>query len=78
MRAAKVKVDFVEPFEGTNTSEFQFKPEGDQTAVTWIMSGEHNFIGKAFCLVMNGEKMMGDDIEKGLAQMKSAAKTASN
>ena len=44
----KVKVDFVEPFEGTNTSEFQFKPEGDQTAVTWIMSGEHNFIGKAF------------------------------
>lgn len=74
----KVKVDFVEPFEGTNTSEFQFKPEGDQTAVTWIMSGEHNFIGKAFCLVMNGEKMMGDDIEKGLAQMKSAAKTASN
>ena len=42
------------------------------------MSGEHNFIGKAFCLVMNGEKMMGDDIEKGLAQMKSAAKTASN
>lgn len=74
----KVKVDFVEPFEGTNTSEFQFKPEGDQTAVTWIMSGEHNFIGKALCLVMNGEKMMGDDIEKGLAQMKSAAKTASN
>jgi hypothetical protein len=45
------------------------------------MSGEHNFIGKAFCLVMNGQKMMGDDMEKGLAQMKSVAqgaKTASN
>ena len=66
----KVKVDFVKPFEGTNTSEFQFKPEGDQTAVTWVMSGEHNFIGKAFCLVMNGQKMMGDDMEKGLAQLK--------
>src|SRR4029453_8685473 len=26
----KVKVDFVKPFEGTNTSESQFKPEGDQ------------------------------------------------
>jgi hypothetical protein len=77
----KVKVDFVKPFEGTNTSEFQFKPEGDQTAVTWTMAGEHNFIGKAFCLVMNGQKMMGDDMEKGLARMKSVAegaKTASN
>jgi hypothetical protein len=28
----KVKVDFVEPFEGTNTSEFQFKPETAKTA----------------------------------------------
>jgi carbon monoxide dehydrogenase subunit G len=77
----KVKVDFVRPFEGTNTSEFQFKPEGDQTAVTWTMSGEQNFMAKAFCLVMNGQKMMGDDMEKGLAQMKSVAegaKTARN
>jgi hypothetical protein len=77
----KVKVDFVKPFEGTNTSEFQFKPKGDQTAVAWTMSGEHNFVGKAFCLLMNGQKMMGDDMEKGLAQMKSVAeraKTASN
>jgi hypothetical protein len=77
----KIKVDFVRPFAGTNTSEFQFKPEGDQTAVTWTMSGEQNFFAKAFCLVMNGQKMMGDDMEKGLAQMKSVAeggKTARN
>ncbi len=72
----KVKVDFIAPFEGTATSEFQFKPEGDQTAVTWTMSGEHGFIGKAFCLVMDGTKMMGDDIEKGLAQLKSVAEGA--
>lgn len=77
----KVRADFLAPFEGSATSEFQFKPEGDQTAVTWTMSGEHGFIGKAFCLVMDGTKMMGDDIDKGLAQMKSAAegaKTSSN
>ena len=40
------------------------------------MSGERNFVAKAFCLVMNGEKMMGDDMEKGLAQMKSVAERA--
>jgi hypothetical protein len=79
--AIKLKVDFVKPFEGTSISEFAFKPDGDQTAVTWSMSGHRNFIAKAFCLVMNGEKMIGDDLGKGLAQLKTVAesgKAASN
>jgi polyketide cyclase/dehydrase/lipid transport protein len=71
-----IKVDFIKPFIGTNTSQFAFAPEGDQTIVTWTMSGERNFIAKAFCLAMNGEKMMGNDMEKGLAQMKSVAERA--
>jgi hypothetical protein len=38
------------------------------------MSGENDFLGKAFCLVMGGmDKMIGPDFEKGLAQMKSVA-----
>ena len=77
----KIRVDIVKPHEGTGTSQFDFKPDGDQTAVTWSMSGHHNFVEKAFCLVMNGQKMMGDVIDKGLAQLKSVAegaKTARN
>jgi hypothetical protein len=73
--AIKLKVDFVKPFEGTSTSAFAFKPDGDQTAVTWSMSSHRNFIAKAFCLVMNGEKMIGDDLEKGLAQLKTVAES---
>jgi hypothetical protein len=34
------------------------------------MSGKQNFIGKAMCLVMSMEKMLGPDFEKGLAQLK--------
>jgi Polyketide cyclase / dehydrase and lipid transport len=71
----KIKVDFVKPFEGTSTSGFDFKPEGDQTGVTWTMSAHHSFMEKAFCLVMNGKKMVGDDMEKGLAQMKSVVES---
>ena len=37
------------------------------------MTGEHNFIGKAMCLVMNGQKMMGGEIEKGLTNLKATA-----
>jgi uncharacterized protein YndB with AHSA1/START domain len=67
----RIDVEFVKPFEGKSTSEFAFKPQGSQTAVTWSSYGKHNFISKAMCLVMNMEKMLGPDMEKGLAQMKS-------
>jgi uncharacterized protein YndB with AHSA1/START domain len=73
----KINVDIVKPMEGSSTSEFAFKPEGDQTAVTWTMSGHQNFIAKAMCLVMNGKKMMSDIMDKGLANMKSVAEGAS-
>ena len=79
--AVKLKVDFVKPFEGTSNSEFGFKPEADKTGVTWTMTAQHNFLEKAMCLVMNGKKMIGDDMEKGLTQMKSVveqARSASN
>jgi uncharacterized protein YndB with AHSA1/START domain len=73
----KTRVDMVKPFEGTSSSEFTFKPEGDQTAVTWSVAAHHNFLEKALCLVMNGKKMMGGLMDQGLAQMKSVAESKS-
>lgn len=69
-----INVDFVKPFEGSSKSAFTFKPESNQTAVSWTMSGRNDsFIAKAMCLILNGQKMMGDDMDKGLAQLKSVA-----
>jgi len=68
----KINVDIVKPMEGSSTTEFAFKPEGDQTAVTWSMSGHHNFVAK-----INGKKMMGGIMDKGLANMKSVVEEAS-
>lgn len=67
----RIKLDFVKPFEGTSDVEFTFKPEGNQTRVTWRMSGRNNFIGKAFSLFMNMDKMIGDKYDEGLASLKS-------
>jgi hypothetical protein len=72
----KINLEFVRPFAGTNTTVFTFKPQGNQTVVTWGMSGDKNFIAKAFHLVVNMDKMLGGDFEKGLAQMKSTAEAA--
>jgi hypothetical protein len=73
----RIRLEFLKPFAATNTAEFTFKPEGNQTAVTWSMSGRNNFIAKAFCLFMNMDKMVGGQFEKGLASMKSVAEAAS-
>lgn len=70
------RLDFVKPFAGTNTAEFTFKPEGNQTVVTWSMLGRNNFICKAFGLFMNMDKMCGGEFEKGLAAMKSISESA--
>ncbi len=67
----RVRLDFVRPMEGTNDVRFQIEPRGDQTAVTWRMSGKNNFMGKAIGLFMACEKMVGDEYDKGLANMKA-------
>jgi hypothetical protein len=66
-------LEFYKPMAGTSDAEFTFKPEGNQTIVTWTMTGKNNFIGKAMCLVMNMDKMVGGQFEEGLAGMKRIA-----
>ena len=69
----RIKLEFFKPFKATNTAEFTFKTEGSQTQVTWSMYGKCNFMSKAMGLVMNCEKMIGRDFEKGLANLNSAS-----
>ena len=52
---------------------FTFQPEGKQTVVTWSMTGTKNFMFKAVHLVMNMDKMVGGDFERGLAQLKNVS-----
>jgi uncharacterized protein YndB with AHSA1/START domain len=72
----RMKLEFLKPFQATNTVEFTFKPQGDQTLVTWTMMGKNNFIAKVLHLFMDMDKMVGGDFEKGLAQMKSVVEAA--
>jgi uncharacterized protein YndB with AHSA1/START domain len=73
----RIQLEFFKPMASTATAEFTFKPEGNNTAVTWSMVGQNNFIGKAVGLFMNMDKMIGGAFEEGLAHMKSAAEAAS-
>ncbi len=67
------KLDFLKPFEAHNTGEFVLTPKDGGTEVTWSMYGPSPYISKLMDTVMNMDKMIGKDFEKGLANMKAAA-----
>ena len=72
-----LRLDFIEPFAVTNRGSFTFEREGRGTKVTWAMEGRNNFLFKAFSLVMDMDKLVGAEFERGLAAMKTAAEKAS-
>jgi hypothetical protein len=70
----RIRLEFVKPFASVADTSFDFAPTGINTTVTWTMSGESDFLSKAFCLVKGGmDKAIGPDFERGLAQLKAAA-----
>ena len=71
-----IDLEFIKPFAAKNLTEFTFKPDGERTSVVWTMAQKNNFVMKAFSLVMNMDKMIGNDFEKGLTQMKQVVESA--
>lgn len=67
----RLKLEFMKPFQATNSAEFTFKPDGGKTVVTWAITGRKNFMFKAFSLFKDCDKMIGADFEKGLASLKA-------
>jgi hypothetical protein len=71
----RLKLEFLKPMTATNTAEFTFQSDGSQTVVAWSMLGKNSFGGKVFGLLMNCEKMCGNQFDKGLANMKAMVET---
>lgn len=72
----KIKLEFIKPMVATNMSEFSFKGVDGKTLVTWNMSGKQNFLSKAVGLIMNCEKMVGDQFEQGLLNLKTISEAS--
>ncbi len=58
----RIKLDFERPFEGHNTAEFTFVPQGDATLVTWAMYGPAPFMSKVMQVFVNMDSMIGKDL----------------
>ena len=68
-----ISLQFVRPMKGDNVTEFRFEPQGSGTQVSWIMTGKNNLIAKAIHMLLDIDKMVGRDFDKGLAQLKQVS-----
>lgn len=73
-KSIKIKLEFLEPWTATNDTEFQLAVSGETTKVTWLMAGKNDgLMAKTMSMMMNMDKMVGGDFEKGLAALKGLA-----
>jgi hypothetical protein len=72
-RLISVKLEFLKPFEASNTATFTFEKTKAGNKTTWAMDGNNNFVSKAMGLVMDVDQMIGPEFERGLAALKAAA-----
>ncbi len=70
-----IKLEFFKPFAATNKTTFTLVPVGAGTRVSWVMEGKNGFVAKAFHVVVNMDKLVGKDFEKGLANLGSVAQS---
>lgn len=68
-RRVDVLAEFVKPMVARNEVAFTLEPRAGSTTVTWAMTGRNDFIGKAFGLFVDIDKMVGKDFERGLANL---------
>ncbi|HEX5683728.1 MAG TPA: SRPBCC family protein [Ideonella sp.] len=68
-----IQLDFLQPFESHNQTDFILTPQGNGTEVNWAMYGKADFMTKLMSVFSSMDSMVGPDFEKGLANMKAVA-----
>jgi uncharacterized protein YndB with AHSA1/START domain len=71
-----IQLDFIKPFPSRSRCDFRATPSGGGTRLVWSMTGRNDFMGKAFDLFMNMDRMLGRDFSRGLAALKEAAESS--
>lgn len=71
----KAVLTMIKPMKADNKVTFSLAPSGSGTRVTWSMAGTSSFVHKLMHTVINMDKMVGTEFEKGLAGLKAAVES---
>ena len=68
-----IKLNMLKPISASNDVTFTLVPQGGATKVTWAMQGPVPYFAKVIHVFFDMDKMVGGDMEAGLAKLKAAA-----
>lgn len=66
-----IKLLFEGMMGGEANADLNYEALGDSTKATWSFDSENGFMGRAFCVFMDMDKMIGGEFAKGLAKLKT-------
>jgi uncharacterized protein YndB with AHSA1/START domain len=67
----EIRLTMTKPFHAENLVLYHLTPEGAGTRFSWEMSGDGGFLGKLISVFINCEKMVGDQFNQGIANLKA-------
>lgn len=69
-QSVDIRLTMLKPFKGENMVHYKLAPEGTGTRFTWSMDGDGGFMGKLMTVLIDCEKMVAGDFEKGIENLK--------
>ena len=72
-RSVDIQLDFTKPFKATNHVRIDIARTDRGSDLTWTMTGTNNIASKVMGLMVNMDKMIGADFERGLAKLGTEA-----
>ena len=73
-----MRLTMIKPLAAENDIAFILDPQGSATRVTWAMDGQVPFIGKVLHIFIDMDRMVGRDVEAGLADLKAQAEKSAS
>ena len=70
---ARIKLDFVRPFERHDPTDCTLAAQGGATNVPWTVQGPTPFVSERMQAVVSRDSLVGKDFEAGLAKIKAVA-----
>lgn len=75
-KSVKTQLTYTKPMVMAQLAEVSLTPVGGGTKVKWSVDGHNGFMFRLMGIIMNVEKMVGGEFEKGLAKLKNTAEAA--
>ena len=73
MSQVVIRLQILEPFPGDSRVEFNLKPQGAGTEVTWALQDQQAYIPRLMGIFFNMDKLIGDDFAIGLERLRKLA-----